>query len=411
MLICVVGSGGREHALALALGRDAEVVVAPGNPGIPGSIGTTIDPMSINADLFVIGPEVPLVEGLADRLRAAGKRVFGPGADGARLEGSKLWMKDLLAAARVPTARFGAFTADGLDDAVVFLQSLAPPYVIKTDGLAAGKGVFVTNDLGDAVEDMKAKLLGGSFGEAGSLVVIEEGLSGPEASLFALCDGSDVILIPTLAQDHKRIFDGDLGPNTGGMGVYSPMPAISDLALDDMLQSAIRPTVEELRRRGIDYRGVLFAGFMLTEQGPKVLEYNIRFGDPETQAILPRLEGNVAALFGQVADGELRDEPVVSSDAMVSVVCASEGYPGSPRTGDVITGIERAEAIDGVTVFSAGVGANDDGELITAGGRVLNVCGRGPDVAAAREQAYLGVGEIAWPGMQFRTDIGAAIEE
>ncbi|MFT5531175.1 MAG: phosphoribosylamine--glycine ligase [Candidatus Poriferisodalaceae bacterium] len=411
MLICVVGAGGREHALAVTLSRTADVVVAPGNPGIPNSTGASVDPLSINADLFVIGPEVPLVGGLADQLRAAGKRVFGPGADGARLEGSKLWMKDLLAAARVPTARFGAFTVEALDDAIEFVSQLAPPYVIKTDGLAAGKGVLVTNDLSEAIGDVRAKLVGGSFGAAGATVVIEEGLSGPEASLFALCDGSSVSLIPTLAQDHKRIFDGDMGPNTGGMGVYSPMPGVSDLALEDMLESAVKPTVEELRRRGIDYRGVLFAGFMLTEEGPKVLEYNIRFGDPETQAILPRLEGDVAALFAQVADGELVDEPVVSSDAMVTVVCASEGYPEAPRTGDIIVGIDGAEAIDGVTVFSAGVAANDDGALVTAGGRVLNVCGRGPDLATARAKAYAGVAEISWPGMQNRTDIGASIKE
>ncbi len=409
MKVCVVGSGGREHAFAEALAETAQVVVTPGSPGIEGSVDTP--PEDIDADLFVVGPEAPLVDGLADRLRAQGRAVFGPGADGARLEGSKAWMKDLVAAAGVPTARYGTFDSSQVDAAVAFLAASVPPYVVKTDGLAAGKGVFVTTDFDEAVDDVRDKLSGRSFGPAGQRVVIEEGLSGPEASLFAFCDGRRAVLIPTAAQDHKRVGDGDTGPNTGGMGCYSPMPTLAAAELDELMTAAVHPTVEELIRRGIDYRGVLFAGFMLTEDGPRLLEYNVRFGDPEAQVILPRLDVDLAEVLHQAATGSLTTELSVSDDAMVTVVCASEGYPVAPRTGDVIEGIEAARVLEGVSVFCAGVSSNESGELVTAGGRVLDVCGRGPDLATARRRAYEGVACISWPGMHHRNDIASTITE
>ena len=402
MKVCVVGGGGREHALAAVLARTAEVVVTPGNPGIPGSVDTP--PEEIDADLFVIGPEAPLVDGLADRLRAAGRLVFGPGADGARLEGSKAWMKELVGAAGVPTARHGTF--DDLDDALEFLDTMLPPFVVKTDGLAAGKGVVVTDSLTEARNAVEDYLSGQAFGDAGRTLVIEEGLVGPELSVLAVCDGQRAVLLAP-AQDFKRVGDGDAGPNTGGMGAYSPVPGVDAELLDEVLTRFVEPTLAELRSRGIDYRGVLYAGLMLTAEGPKLIEYNVRFGDPETQVVVPRLSSDLAELLAQAAAGRIVDAPTFVDDAMVTVVCAAEGYPASPRKGDVISGIDEAAALDGVDVFCAGV-TTSDGSLATSGGRVLNVCGTGATIAAARARAYEGVGRIGWDGMFTRSDIAEA---
>ncbi len=398
MKVCVVGGGGREHALASVLGRTASVVVTPGNPGIPGSVSTP--PEEIDADLFVIGPEVPLVDGLADRLRADGRLVFGPGADGARLEGSKAWMKSILTDARVPTARHRVFS--DVPAATVFLRSLAPPYVVKTDGLAAGKGVLVTDSLDEAVADVAAKLSGDAFGAAGRRVVIEEGLVGAEVSLLCICDGRRAVPLAP-AQDHKRLGDGDTGPNTGGMGAFSPVPGVGKDLVEEVVERAVEPTLNALHLRGIDYRGVLYAGLMLTADGFKVLEYNVRFGDPEAQVVLPRLDCDLAGLLAEAAAGELLSEPSFVDDAAVTVVLAAEGYPTSPRTGDAIHGLETARALPGVEIFCAGVGPG----LTTAGGRVLSVTGTGPDLATARDRAYAAVSKISWPGMQYRTDIAA----
>jgi phosphoribosylamine--glycine ligase len=330
--------------------------------------------------------------------------VFGPGADGAQLEGSKAWMKQLLVDAGVPTAAHGTFT--DADSAIAFLRTLDGLYVVKTDGLAAGKGVLVTTDLAEAESDVRDKLSGSAFGAAGRTVVIEEGMSGPEVSLLCLTDGHRIVALPA-AQDFKRVGDGDLGPNTGGMGAYSPLPFVDARLVDAVVANCVEPTLAELRRRGIDYRGVLYAGLMLTPNGPKVLEYNARFGDPETQVVLPRLLGDVAGLLAEAASGALRTDPQVSSDAAVTVVCASEGYPTAPRHGDAISGLEAAGAIGGVTVYCAGVARSGDGSLVTAGGRVLTVTGTGPTIAAARERAYAGVAAISWPGMVVRHDIAA----
>ena len=400
MKVCVVGSGGREHALAHVLARSAEVVVTPGNPGIPGS--TDQPAGEIAADLYVIGPEAPLVDGLADELRAAGGRVFGPGADGARLEGSKAWMKDVLVDVGVPTARHGTFTDSA--PAVAFLDTLDGLYVVKTDGLAAGKGVVVTESLADARDAVHSYLSGRAFGDAGRTVVIEEGLTGPELSVLAVCDGKTAVALAP-AQDFKRADNGDTGPNTGGMGAYSPVPVAGPDVVDLVMDEAVEPTLAALRGRGIDYRGVLYAGLMLTPEGPKVLEYNVRFGDPEAQVVLPRLTSDLAELLAEAADGNLSTTPGFSPDAAVTVVCASEGYPVSPRTGDTIRGLAEAEALDDVTVFFAGVAGSDGDTLVTAGGRVLSVTGSGATIAAARERAYAGVEAISWPGQKVRSDI------
>jgi phosphoribosylamine---glycine ligase len=394
MRVAVVGSGGREHALAEALARTADVVVTPGNAGIPWSVATP--PEELDVDLYVIGPEAPLVDGLADRLRARGNFVFGPGADGARLEGSKAWMKEVLAAAGVPTAAHRAFRGAQIREAIDFLASLSGPYVVKADGLAAGKGVLVTNDLGEATEDVRAKLPTG--------VVIEAGLAGPEVSLLCLCDGARVVPLPS-AQDHKRIGDGDTGPNTGGMGAFSPVPAVDRAEGERLADSIVAPTLHELRKRGIDYRGVLYAGLMLTADGAHVLEYNGRVGDPETQVVVPRLDDDLAALLFEAAAGDLRSTPAVSDAAAVTVVAATEGYPVQPRTGDVIDGLDEARAVDGVTVYCAGVASGSDGRLVTAGGRVLAVTGTAATLETARARAYDGIGRLSWPGLHHRTDI------
>ena len=402
MQICVVGSGGREAALAAVLSRTAQVVVTPGNPGIAGS--TARPPEELDADLYVIGPEAPLVAGLADRLRGQGRLVLGPGADGARLEGSKAWMKGLLAEADVPTARYGEFR--DRDEAVRFLRHLAPPYVVKTDGLAAGKGVLVTDSLEEAIEDVGAKLSGRTFGDAGRTVVIEEGLRGEELSLLCLCDGRRAVPLAP-AQDFKRLTDGDLGPNTGGMGAYSPVPVAGPEVVAEVMERAVEPTLAALRRRGVDYRGVLYAGLMLTADGPKVLEYNVRFGDPEAQVVLPRLAGDLAELLVEAADGRLTSEPEWTEQAAVTVVLAAEGYPAAPRQGDVVEGLAEADALPDVLVFRAAVGIDEQGHTTTAGGRVLNVTGLGSDLSRARQRAYEATAMISWPGMQYRRDIAA----
>jgi phosphoribosylamine--glycine ligase len=408
MKVAVVGSGGREHALADVLGRNADVVVTPGNPGIPGSTATPVEQLDV--DLVVIGPEAPLVDGLADRLRADGVAVFGPGADGARLEGSKGWMKEVLVAAGVATAAHGTFTE--AEPALAFLATMHDLFVVKTDGLAAGKGVLVTTDRAEASDAVRAYLSGAAFGDAGRTLVIEEGLTGPELSVLAIADGHRAVALAP-AQDFKRVGTGDTGPNTGGMGAYSPVPVAGPDVVDAVMTRGVEPTLAELRRRGIDYRGVLYAGLMLTPDGPKMLEYNVRFGDPETQVVLPRLSSDLATLLAEAAAGSLRSTPAFADDAAVTVVCAAEGYPGSVRTGDVIHGLDAARAVPGVRVYCAGVATDAEGALVTAGGRVLAVTAQGASIRDARNRAYEAVGQISWPGMQIRTDIAesAAITE
>jgi len=419
--VLVIGSGAREHALAWGLARSPlvdDVVCAPGNPGMA-EIGeclpvTATDPASVadlaaklDTDLVVIGPEDPLVAGVVDALAAAGRAAFGPSRAAARLEGSKAWMKEVLVAAGVSTARHATFRAGDEDRAQAFLGSLAGLYVVKTDGLAAGKGVVVTESIAEARDAVREYLSGAAFGDAGRTCVIEEGLTGPEISLFALCDGRDARLL-AIAQDHKRAFDGDAGPNTGGMGAYSPVPfAGSDLA-DETMARAVVPTLAELERRGAPYRGVLFCGLMLTAEGPKVLEYNVRFGDPECQVLVPRLASDLFLHLSESAAGALATPIELSERACAGVVLAAAGYPPAPdHRGDVITGLDRAAAYEGVEVFHGGTADDGAGNVVTNGGRVLTVSAVGAGIAQARERAYAAAAEISWPGVHYRRDIGA----
>lgn len=408
MRVCVVGSGGREHALAVALARTASVVVAPGNPGISALSGlrcTAEPPESVDADLWVVGPEGPLVDGMADRLRGRGKVVFGPGADGAQVEGSKAWMKSLLVSVGVPTANHGSF--DQVGPAIAFLRRLTSgPYVVKTDGLAGGKGVLVTESIDEAIDDVRAKLSGSRFGDAGRRIVIEEGLVGEELSVMAICDGTRALPLAP-AQDFKRVGDGDTGPNTGGMGSYSPVAWAGDRLIDTVMDCAVSPTLAALCRQGIDYRGVLYAGVMLTAAGPKVLEFNVRFGDPEAQVLLPRWQGDVAAVLAAAASGSLSSvpAPAFSDQAAVCVVLAAAGYPLAPRTGDPIEGLDAAATMEGVEVYAAGVSTDGRGGLSTAGGRVLGVTALAETLGGARDRAYAAADRIVWPGRQCRRDI------
>lgn len=377
MRVHVVGGGGREHALRYVLARTAEVV----------------DDLE-RAELVVIGPEQPLVDGLADRLRAEGKLVFGPGADGARLEGSKAWMKQVLNDAGVPTARHGSFAES--DPAIAFLRSVAPPYIVKTDYLAGGKGVLVTDSLDDAADDVRAKIEHGA-------VVVEEFLPGPEVSVLAVCDGKRAVALAP-ARDYKRVGDGDTGPNTGGMGAMSP---VAEVPIGEIMEKCVEPTLAHLCSLGIDYRGVLYAGVMLTPEGPKILEYNVRFGDPEAQVVLPRMSSDLAELLAEAAAGGLRSEPRFVDHACVTVVVASPGYPETPQTGAQILGVEDAEALPGVVVFRAGVREDEHGRMYTDGGRVLDVTALGSSVTAASTQAYEAVRRISFEGMHYRRDIAS----
>ena len=413
VIVLVIGTGAREHALVRALRRDPQVNVvhvAPGNVGIAQDARAhAVDPLSgeavadlavsLDADLVVIGPEAPLVAGVADAVRARGIACFGPGAEAARLEGSKAFAKEIMAAAGVPTARPAVCST--LAEVEAAFDDLGAPYVVKDDGLAAGKGVVVTDDRSAALDHARACL------DAGSTVVIEEYLDGPEVSLFAITDGVTVVPLQP-AQDFKRAYDGDAGPNTGGMGSYSPLTWAPDDLVDETLRTVLQPTVDEMRRRGTPFVGLLYAGLALTSKGVRVVEFNARFGDPETQVVLARLDSPFAALLHAAATGNLADHPSLewSDDAAVCVVIAAEGYPESPVTGGVITGLDAADALAGVDVLRAGTRADGD-SIVASGGRVLSVVGRGASIDAARDRAYAGVALIDLPGSHHRSDIAA----
>lgn len=421
MDILLLGSGGREHAIAVALKASPlcdELYVAPGNGGTA-AIATNIkldinDPDAVadyaaehGVGLVVIGPEAPLVAGVADAVRAKGIPAFGPGAQGAQMEGSKRFAKEFMERHGIPTAAYRSFTEQAGAESYVSQRFAAGAkiLVVKADGLAAGKGVVVATSEQEALEAVR-DCFSGHFGEAGSTVVIEEGLTGPECSLLAFVDGSTVRLMAT-AQDHKRALEGDLGPNTGGMGVYSPVPIVTDEEYATMA-AAMQTAADSLVSDGIEYRGVLYGGFMLTPEGPKVLEFNARFGDPETQVILPRLKTDLVEVMLAVAQGRLSEIELAWRDEWaVSVVLASAGYPGSYPKGLEISGIERAEALPGVTVYHAGTTLDEQGVLRTSGGRVLNVTALGATFAQARERAYEGCDLIEFDGKMLRRDIGA----
>ena len=411
MRVLVIGSGGREHALARALARDADVRelhAAPGNPGI-GQIAelhavTATEPAEvaalaalISADLVVIGPEAPLVAGAADAVRAAGIRCFGPGQHAAMIEGSKSFAKDVMIAAGVPTAAARTCRTElEVDEA---LTAFGPPYVVKADGLAAGKGVVVTTDREEAMRHAR---------DCGT-VVVEEFLDGPEVSVFALADGRTAVpLLP--AQDYKRAHDHDLGPNTGGMGAYAPLPWAPPGLAAETLAAVVEPTLAELARRGSAYSGLLYAGLCLTSRGLRVVEFNARFGDPETQVVLDRLGTPPAALLAACADGDLATAAPLTwlPGAAVTVVIAAEGYPGAPVRGDAIDGLAEAGLVPDAYILHAGTALGDSGMLTAAGGRVLNVVGTGSDVPAARATAYRAAGHIRLRGGWYRTDIAMA---
>ena len=415
MKILLLGSGAREHALARALASDpatTELVVAPGNPGTA-AIATNIsadanDPDAVvalaqqmGAELVVIGPEAPLVAGVADAVRAGGIPCFGPGAEAARLEGSKAFAKEVMASAGVPTAE--AAVCETPAELEAALDRFGAPHVVKEDGLAAGKGVVVTSDRAAALDHGLACLA-----KDGGRVVVEDYLDGPEASVFCVCDGATVRALAP-AQDFKRLGDGDAGPNTGGMGSYTPLTwAPADLA-EQVVTTVAQPVVDELARRGTAFVGLLYCGLALTSKGMRVVEFNVRFGDPETQAVLARLTSSLPELLLAAATGRLAEvlEPTWSEQAAVDVVLAAPGYPGTVITGGAITGIEEAERVDGVHVLHAGTGRGDDGALIAPGGRVLAVVALGESVAAARERAYEAIRRIHLDGAQYRTDIAA----
>ena len=419
MNVLVLGSGGREHAITWALSKSPAIeslYVTPGNGGTD-TVAENVSGIDINSaesvlefaeahdiDMVVIGPEAPLVAGVADKIREADIEVFGPSAQGAQLEGSKDFSKQFMMRNDIPTAAYATF--ESLDPALAYVREQGAPIVIKADGLAAGKGVVVAETLDQAEEAVRA-CFDGAFGEAGSRVVIEECMTGPECSLLAFVTNGRAFCMTT-AQDHKRAYDGDKGPNTGGMGVYSPVPIVTDeelAAMAAIMEKAAAATAIEF---DMDYRGCLYGGFMLTPDGPKIVEFNARFGDPETQVVLPRLKSDLLQVMLAVAEGRDEDIELEWDDDSwaVSVVLASAGYPGSYEKGKVITGIDAAEALEGVTVFHAGTKTDGEGNILTNGGRVLNVTALGATFEEARNQAYAACDLIDFDGKQFRTDIG-----
>ena len=418
MKILVVGSGGREHALCAAIRRSplcAELLCAPGNAGIaaiadarpvaaddvPGLVALAA---SERVDLVVVGPEAPLVAGLADRLAERGIRAFGPSAAAARLEGSKGFMKDFCARHGVPTAAYGRFTDAGA--AKDFVRAHGAPIVVKADGLAAGKGVVVAASIAEACAAVDMMMGERAFGAAGDSVVVEEFLEGEEASFFALCDGRTAVALGA-AQDHKRVGDGDTGPNTGGMGAYAPAPLVTAAIANEVMERIVLPTVRGMAAEGTPYRGVLFAGLMIAEGRPRLLEYNVRFGDPECQVLMARLRSDIVELMLAACEGTLAGRAAAWSDeAALVVVMAAQGYPGAYAKGTAIAGTEEAAAVPGVAVLHAGTARDGAGRLVAVGGRVLGVTATAPDLAAARERAYRAVDLIRWPEGFCRRDIG-----
>ena len=415
--ILLLGSGGREHALAVKLASSpwcGTLYIAPGNGGTL-EVGENValdenDPAAVadfaresGIGLVVIGPEAPLVVGVADAVREAGIPCFGPGAAGAQVEGSKLFSKELMGRANIPTAAYGSFTDE--ESALAYVREQGAPIVIKADGLAAGKGVVVAQTKEEALEALD-QIMGGVFGAAGSRVVIEEFLVGEEVSLLAFCDGKTALPLPS-AQDHKAVFDGDTGPNTGGMGAYSPAPIVPDAELEKMADIAIRPILAEMARQGHPFTGILYAGLMMTKDGPKVLEYNVRFGDPECEPLLMRLESDLLEIMDACIDGRLDEVKLsIRPESALGVVIAAEGYPGSYPKGMEIKGIDAVDALPDTKVFQAGT-KREGSRTLSSGGRVLCVTALGKGLAEAQKRAYEAVTKIDMEKSQHRSDIGA----
>lgn len=420
MRVLIAGGGGREHALAWRLSRDPDVsdlMVAPGNAGMS-SVARVIavdpaDPEALLAladresiDLTVIGPELPLDRGVVDRFRAAGRRIFGPPRAAAQLECSKAFAKGFMARHGIPTARYRVCESSSDARAVVASGEFGFPVVLKADGLAAGKGVVIAADAAEADAAIRAAMDEAQFGAAGARLVIEECLVGPEVSFFALCDGARAIPIAS-AQDHKRIFDGDRGPNTGGMGAFSPSPLVDQAMQAQIMRDVVDPVLRGMRAEGTEYCGFLYCGLMLTCDGPKVIEYNVRFGDPEAQAVMPLIGGALLPLLSAAAAGDVSTARVTLRQAVsVGVVLAAAGYPGAVTNGAPIAGLDEASRVPDVVVFHAGTAARG-GQIVTAGGRVLTVVATAPDYRAAIDRAYEAVALISFDGMQYRRDIGA----
>jgi phosphoribosylamine--glycine ligase len=418
MNVLVIGSGGREHALTWKVAQSplvSALYCAPGNPGIANHAvcvdlaANEIDKLAAFAkdravDLTIVGPEDPLAHGIVDAFAAAGLKAFGPAAAAARLEASKVFAKDFMRRHRIPTAAYAEFHDP--EAAIDYIRRKGAPIVVKADGLAAGKGVTVARDVDAAVQAVREAMLDKVFGRAGARVVIEECLVGEEASILAFADGKTVAaMVPS--QDHKPLYDGDAGPNTGGMGAYSPTPVVTPEILEETTERILRPCVAGMAEEGVPYTGVLYAGLMITETGPKVVEFNCRFGDPETQVVLPQMASDLVPVLLACCAGNLDAAEVAwKTGACVTVVMASAGYPKGYEKGKVISGIEDAERDPGVTVFHAGT-KRRDAQLVTSGGRVLNVTATGPDIASTIETAYRAVGKIAFEGAYCRTDIGA----
>ncbi|WP_277058716.1 phosphoribosylamine--glycine ligase [Trichlorobacter lovleyi] len=417
MKVLVIGGGGREHALVWKIAQSplvTQIYCAPGNPGTA-SLATNlpikveeIDKLlgfakSEGIDLAVVGPELPLSLGIVDLFREYGVRIFGPSRAAARIEASKAFSKDLMHKYNIPTAAYGVFTE--IPAAEAFIRKTGAPIVVKADGLAAGKGVIIAQTEAEAIEAVQDMLSGNAFGDAGSRVVVEEFLTGEEASFLAITDGRFVIPLAS-AQDHKAIFDGDQGPNTGGMGAYSPAPVVTAEVHQKAMEQVVQRAVDGMAAEGCAYQGIVYAGLMVKDGEVKTLEFNARFGDPECQPLLMRMKSDLVPLLLAVAEGDLSGHSIEWHDqAAICVVMAAEGYPGDYPKGDSITGIEAAEQLTDVTVFHAGT-AEKDGRIVTAGGRVLGVTALGNTVAAAIERAYQGVEKISWRGVQFRRDIG-----
>ncbi|MDR3441222.1 phosphoribosylamine--glycine ligase [Telmatospirillum sp.] len=418
MKILVVGSGGREHALCWAIRRSplcGDLFCAPGNAGI--AEFATLVPIDVldtdglvsfardhAVDFVVVGPEAPLVAGLVDKLEAAGIKAFGPSAAAAALEGSKGFMKDILAKYDIPTAAYGRFT--DADAAKAFIRARGAPIVVKTDGLAAGKGVVVATSVEEALAAVDAMMGDKVFGAAGDELVVEEFLTGEEASFFAIVDGITALPLAA-AQDHKRVGDGDTGPNTGGMGAYSPAPVVTPEIVAKVMDRCILPTVRGMAAEGKPYRGILFAGLMIDKGEPKLLEYNVRFGDPECQVLMARLESDIVALMLAASERRLAGQSVTwSDDPALVVVMAAKGYPGSYQKGTVISGLEEAGLVEGVRILHAGTARDKEGRVVATGGRVLGVTARGATVAEAQARAYQAIEKICWPEGFCRHDIG-----